>query len=197
MEFIYEFNMGALEHLKSEWHVVRGAPVAVLIFIVTGFGLGLLFMRQEVANAQSEVRLKDTEIGQLKGERDDYRKQVEERFQKIEQQLSSAQQSKLMDLLKSSPSNVEIFSDPTVPLSGQITDVFTKSGWQVNTTETAKDSVVLRAIDPKSQAAIGTALRDAGVKFDLSAPASGGMSAVDFILFWEVGKTPDSPKTNG
>lgn len=184
-EFIYEFWMGIYEHIKSEWPVIKGAPVAFLGLLIAGisggFAGGMIFRAQEVANAESLVRLKD---GQL----DEYRKQIEERLQNVEQQLTDQQISKIKAAIESAPSKVEILTGDKVgwsgEVSGQLKNAFQLSGWNVLPSTVLNgeaDTVVLRAPDARTSTIINEALAGAGVRYDTVLPPQ-QKGAVDFIL---------------
>ena len=62
--------MGAFEHFKSEWAVVKGAPLAVLGFFIAGaaagYAVAMTLNSQAATNTEILMRLKDTQLEDLK-----------------------------------------------------------------------------------------------------------------------------------
>ena len=160
------------------------APIAFVILLAAslslGFAGGLMWRGQEVANAESLVRLKDGELEELK--------KFEKRIGAIEEKLSMQQINTIESILKGSPSSIEILKDPkaSAPFSNQWTDVFEKSGWSVDVSPIVQDTkaeLILRSKDIKSSTTIEKALVDAGLKFEVVGVANGGGdNTTDFWL---------------
>ena len=180
--------MGIFEHLKSEWEVLRSAPLAFLGLLILGLGGGftggMMWRGQEVANAESLLRLRD-------GELDTYRKSIEKRLGDVEKQLTLQQISAIQDALTNFPSTVDFLSvnKKFAPLATQLKTVFTESGWTVaNEPETAPDDrlsngVVIRASDNQAAETIGKALEGAGVTYQSTPGSSGGSALTGGVEF--------------
>jgi hypothetical protein len=154
--------MGALiNHIRTEWHVMKGAPfsfvVLLLLGLSVGFYAGMQWRAQEVANAESLVRVKEAER------------------QFSEQQLSNI-----------SPSTVDIGGgrpDKPDPRVDQLKTAFKESGWNVATggkSTTDAVNLVLRTQDMKASTTIENALKDAGVTYQMAKPSTAG--GTDFLL---------------
>lgn len=138
-------------------------------------------MRQEVANAESLVRLKDGELAQKNGEIDGYRKTIEERLGKIEKQLSVQQINAIQSELSKRPSTVNIVGPQPKDESAvakQILETFKNSGWDVQTQYATQDKEpagwVLRSDQKDSITTIGKALSGAGISYEaITNPSTG------------------------
>lgn len=166
--------MGFLDSIKSEWTTVRGAPwsVAALVgaSLFGGFTVGQGQMKQQLANAESLVKLKDGQI-------DEYQKATNARLDKVEKILSARQLSSLELGLKAAPSKVIISADPSISkiYTKQFEDVFKNSGWQVDTksiysslgdkSDYSPDTFTLETKDAIGATIVSKALSEAGVKF--------------------------------
>ena len=145
---------------------MKGAPFsfgAILVSgLLLGFAAGQYLMRQEVANAESLVKLKDGQI-------DEYQKTINERLDKVEKTLSAQQLSTLETWLKASPSMVSLSTDPkgTDPFTMQLVDTFKKSGWDVM--PRPYDKLGYLFIEPKDATGVAVvlkALMEAKVPFE-------------------------------
>ena len=158
--------MGTWETIKAEWPVLKGAPISfaglLIVGLCSGFAFGMMWRGQEVANYESVVKLKD---GQL----DEYQKATNARLDRVEKILSAKQLSSLEQSLKSSPSNVIISSDPNTSkvYAKQLEDVFTKSGWEVDTKgpKYSPDTFTLETKDALSSDVVKKALNAGDVPF--------------------------------
>lgn len=169
-----------LDHIKAEWDVLKGAPIAFVALlaagVIGGFGGGCLFMSQQLANMQSLVDLKDGQI-------DAYRKSIEDRLDKVEKTLSAQQLSSLEAMLKAEPSLVYLGGNPTAsPYATQLVDKFKDAGWVVQPSEAATEKgIILRAPDAKSSTTIQDAFSKAGVPFE-AVDSFAPMGAKEFYL---------------
>ena len=173
--------MWVVEYIKSEWTVLKAAPVAFLGFLIAGLVLGYLggstLRSQEVANLESLIRLKD-------GELDEYRKKIEQRLDNVEKQLSAQQISALEEALKQAkqPSRIELKGGEQGKIENQLKDTFEKSGWFVQPlpSDEPDGPGTIRTEDKGAAKSTDKALKDAGVNYTVSTPP--GTSATDFML---------------
>ncbi|THF58715.1 hypothetical protein [Ollibium composti] len=166
----YPFGMGALiDHIKSEWSVLKGAPMAFIIVLVfavcLGFTGGMMWRGQEVANAESKASAVEAELHYS-----------DRQLQDIKERLKQAP-----------PSSVDIIGGqkgPDAPKAKQLKDIFSDSGWQVDTgspTEGDLHNLTLRTKDETSASAVAGALKNAGVDFKaIKAPSA--TNTTDFVL---------------
>ncbi len=134
---------------------------------------------QEVANAESLVKLKTGELEEFK--------KLEKRIGDVERKLTEQQLSAIRTGLEKRPSAVDIYTPIGNGLgaeySKQLLDVFRDSGWKVETKKQpdAYRDGGLHLTVPDSQAAssVSEALKDAGVSYK-------SMSGTEFLI----GPTP-------
>lgn len=167
---------------------MKGAPISFAILLLLGLGAGfwggMAFRAQQVANAESLVRLKD-------GELDNYQKIINERLERVEKQLSAQQLSSIESTLKAVPvSSVALSAgqdhEDASNLARQLQSAFTKSGWKVTDAPAAEfKGVSLKVDDYGSTAAIAKALEDAGVAFAVSTDIkdNGAIGATEFFIY--------------
>ncbi len=168
--------------------MLKQAPLVFAILLIggliAGFAGGLLFRGQELANAESLVKLKDGEI-------DNYQKTINERLERVEKQLSAQQLSSIESTLKGAPTSSVALSagqghEDTANLAKQLQSAFTKSGWQVTAAHPEGEfkGVSLKVDDRESTMAIAKALQDAGVSFDTSTDVDNGkIGATEFLIY--------------
>lgn len=148
---------------------MKGAPgsfVLLLVFgLLAGFAAGMAWRGQEVANAESLVKVKEAQ-----------------------RELSEQQLTDIKTRLSANPSSVDIIGgtpDKPDPRVDQFKSIFQDSGWSVDTKSitapNSTKSITLRTPDDKAAHTLEKALNDAGVHYDTVKPndASG---AQDFQL---------------
>lgn len=137
---------------------MKGAPgsfVLLLLFgLAAGFGGGLAWRGQEVANIESLVRVKEAE-----------------------REFSERQLTEIKTKLSENPSSVDIIGGKTAkpdPRVDQLKSVFTDSGWSVGTKSIAPpnpaQNLTLRTPDDKAAHTLEKALNEAGVHYDTVKP---------------------------
>ena len=158
--------MNIIKYIQEEWDVLKKAPLSfvILLFIglSSGFAFGLFWRGQEVSNYESALKMKDSQI-------DEYKKSINDRLEKVEKTLTANQLSSLELSLKAAPSKVIISAD-SVSSKGyakQIKDVFTKSGWEVDTKSApvSLDTFMLETKGSVNASAVSRALSTADVPF--------------------------------
>jgi len=161
-----------IQHIKQEWQTMRGAPIAFLVLLVFGlvggFAGGQHFMKQEVQNLESLIRLKD-------GELDEYRVKIDERFKKIEKQLTAEQVSSIEKALSVNPSTVEIENISQGEVGKQLIETWKRSGWQVHEIPSSGDfdeSVVFKTLNAESAETMKKALSEAGIDYNYNTQAN-------------------------
>lgn len=138
--------------------------VVLVLSLGFGFTSGLMWRGQEVANAESKASAMEAEL-----------------------HYSDRQLQDIKERLKESPpSSVDIIGGqkgPNAPKAEQLRDIFSDSGWHVETGSSTEDlhKLTLRTKDEKSAATVENALKNAGVDFK-AVQAPSGTNAMDFVL---------------
>ena len=166
--------MGLWETIKAEWPIVSAAPWSfggVLIGgLIVGFSVGMVFRAQEVANAESLVRLRDAEISLKDTELSGFRKSVEDRLKNVEQKLSAQQISFIETALKTKPSTVSIYAGgkASEDYVKQVKDVFTNSGWtvQAELSHDTQRNLTVKTANGESAGIVTKALEGAEIKYE-------------------------------
>ncbi|MER9741780.1 hypothetical protein [Mesorhizobium sp. M0187] len=177
--------MWGLDYIKSEWHVVKGAPLAFALLLVAGLIGGYAF--ESILTAERVATL-ETMIRQRDGEIDGYQKTLSDRMDKVEKALSAQQLSSIETTLTRSPTaTVELQSDrewtDTAEIARQLQSTFEKTGWTVDKSQGKSGAgVVLRATSDVATSVIRNALDEAAVPYKTT-PISGPTGGMEFMLY--------------
>ena len=158
-------GMGLWETIKTEWPVLKGAPLSFLgltvVSLGAGFAAGMFFQSEQVTILNTKLSLRDDEIGNYRIRIDELDKRIATTIdaaarsnstpqagdsassttktilKETDFKLSDQQLSSLEISLKANPSTVEIEKGGKAPklLAEQIQGVFNISGWKVQLTE--------------------------------------------------------------
>jgi hypothetical protein len=180
--------MWAIEYLKTEWASLRAAPLAFIVLLLIGFAGGMYLRSEQVENAESRVKLRDDQI-QVRDERiNALEKTISDGISagpKSVQELSPENLKLIKEILSAAPSKIGIVNGGKAPAMfvGQIKDVFSTSGWDIQSVQSrdTANSIILKAPDKQSSDAVRKALEGVGMKY-LSVDYANPTGSMDFFV---------------
>ncbi len=170
--------MKILDHLQSEWDVLRRAPLSFVILIGLAFSGGFyvqgVLKQQEISNYESAIKAKNGQLDALRGQLDAYQKSISERLDKVEKTLSESQTTTLQELLGRNPSKINFSTEKNSNnlFEKQMLDVFKVSGWDVGVVDIMGPAgyFSIETLDPKSTKTITDAFKGVDIPFKFFVP---------------------------